>query len=115
MYPMVVKWAEEFQKVYPKVRIDVSAGGAGKGMSDVLSGMVDIGNVSRDIYSAEIEKGAFWVPVTKDAVVPGAYPSPPARDLNFVTKGRPTSLTKEFIIWTLTDGQKYVAETGYIQ
>jgi phosphate transport system substrate-binding protein len=70
LYPMAVKWAEEFQKIYPKVRIDIQAGGAGKGMADVLAGMVDIGSVSREIYSEEIEKGAFPIPVTKDAVVP---------------------------------------------
>lgn len=70
LYPMAVKWAEEFQKIYPKVRIDIQAGGAGKGMADVLAGMVDIGSVSREIYPPEIDKGAFSIPVTKDAVVP---------------------------------------------
>ena len=261
LYPMVVKWGEEFQKIHPNVRIDISAGGAGKGMADVLGGMVDIGMVSREIYPEEIENGAFWVAVTKDAVVPtvnennpvletlmrqgikkqslvdlwitgdittwgevvgmdvsdeinvytrsdacgaaetwaeyfgeyyqedllgvavygdpglaeavrqdylgigynnlnfaydastgepvagiqvlpidlngngvidegenfyatkyelmeaigaGVYPSPPARDLNLVTKGAPTGLTKEFIDWCLTEGQQYVTETGYV-
>ena len=38
LYPMMVKWAEEFRKVYPGVRIDVSAGGAGKGITDALAG-----------------------------------------------------------------------------
>jgi len=70
LYPMVVKWAEEFQKVYPQVKIDISAGGAGKGMADALAGVVDIGMVSREIYPAELEKGAWWIAVTKDAVVP---------------------------------------------
>ena len=70
LYPMAVKWAEEFQRIHPKVRIDVAAGGAGKGMADALAQVVDIGNVSRDIYPAEIKKGAWWVSVTKDAVVP---------------------------------------------
>jgi phosphate transport system substrate-binding protein len=69
LYPMVVKWAEQFQKIHPQVKIDVAAGGAGKGMADCLAGVVDIGMVSRDIYPAEIEKGAWWVSVTKDAVV----------------------------------------------
>ncbi len=68
LYPMVVKWAEEYQKVYPGVKIDVSAGGAGKGMTDALSSLVDIGMVSRDIYPQEVEKGAFGIPVVKDAV-----------------------------------------------
>jgi phosphate transport system substrate-binding protein len=70
LYPMAVKWAEEFQKIHPEVRINVTAGGAGKGMADCLAEVVDIGMVSRGIYPAEIEKGAWWVSVTKDAVVP---------------------------------------------
>lgn len=69
LYPMVVKWAEEFRKLYPEVRIDISAGGAGKGITDVLSEMVDLGMVSRDIYPQEIQKGAWPVAVVKDAVV----------------------------------------------
>ncbi len=261
LYPMMVRWAEEYQRIHPNVRIDISAGGAGKGMSDALGGMVDIGMVSRDIYPEELERGALWVAVTRDAVVPtinennpvlrdllsegvkkqtvvdlwiagtkttwgavvgtdaaeginvytrsdacgaaetwaaflggynqedllgvavygdpglaqavrddargigynnlnfafdpttgiavaglkvlpldlngngsidaeenfyetkeglmeaiasGAYPSPPARDLNLVTKGKPTGVTRDFMVWCLTDGQHYVVETGYI-
>jgi len=69
LYPLMVKWAEEYQKLHPKVKIEVSAGGAGKGMTDALSGLVDIGMVSRDIAPEEIAKGAFYIVVTKDAVV----------------------------------------------
>ena len=260
LYPMMVRWQEEFQKLHPNVRIDISAGGAGKGMADALAGAVDIGMVSRAIYPEEEQKGAFWVSVTKDAVfaavsaqnpvledllqqgmarddlsgvymsgdittwgqvvgrpevtdpihaytrsdacgaaatwaeylggaqedllgvavygdpglldvvikdplgigynnlnyafdmetgepvagsqvVPidvngngkvdpeeafrskreavdavaaGRYPSPPARDLNLVTKGKPTGLVQTFMQWILAEGQKYVDETGYI-
>ena len=70
LYPMAVKWAGEFQKQNPKVKFDISAGGAGKGMVDCLAEVVDIGMVSRDIYPEEISKGAWWVSVVKDAVVP---------------------------------------------
>jgi phosphate transport system substrate-binding protein len=70
MYPMMVRWASEFQKIHPKVRVDVSGGGAGKGAADVLGGMVDIGMISRAIHPAELEKGGWWVPVVKDAVMP---------------------------------------------
>jgi phosphate transport system substrate-binding protein len=49
-----------------------------------------------------------------DAIAQGVYPSPPARDLYLVTKGTPTGLARDFLIWILTDGQQYVAETGYI-
>jgi phosphate transport system substrate-binding protein len=260
LYPMMIRWGEEFQKLHPSVKFDIAAGGAGKGMADAISGAVDIGMVSRDIHPEEVELGAFWVAVAKDAVfltvnennpvwedlqhkgisqptlvgiyitgeittwgqvierpevtdaihvftrsdacgaadtwasylggeqedllgigvygdpgvldaiikdpagigfnnlnyafdfdtglpVTGAwvspldinangiadpqevfhtkdaavnavaldlYPSPPARDLNLVTKGQPNGLTKTFIIWILTDGQQYLSEMGYV-
>jgi len=262
LYPMMVRWGEEFHKLRPEVRVDVSAGGAGKGAADALGGLVDIGMVSRDIHPDEVKKGGFWVSVVKDAVLPtanvanpvadmlssrglkrqalvalwtqektltwgdvvgnlqvkdqvhvytrsdacgaaetwakylgkrqedlqgvgvygdpglaeavrkdrlgigfnnlnyaydadtgkpvsglrvvpidingngrldesesfystkaevrraigaGLYPSPPARDLNLLTRGKPTGVTREFILWTLDEGQKYVDEAGYIQ
>jgi phosphate transport system substrate-binding protein len=261
LYPMMTRWAEEFQKTYPGVQFDISAGGAGKGMTDVLSGAVDIGMVSRTIKVEEEVQGAYWIPVTKDAVFPvinaknpviaeirekgigqevfrkifitgevtswgevigkpeitdkihiftrsdacgaaeewakfigglqedllgigtnadpglleavrndplgigynnlgyafelssgmvvdgvfvvpidinnsgvaetdeiaknqatavdliasGIYPSPPARDLNLVTNGKPTSLVQAFLKWILTDGQKFVNESGYVK
>jgi phosphate transport system substrate-binding protein len=260
LYPMMVRWGEEFQKLNPGVQFDISAGGAGKGMADALGGAVDIGMVSRTIDPTELGKGAFPVAVNKDAVfatvnaknpvwedlhkkgvtretfigiyitgeittwgqvvgrpevtdaihvftrsdaagapdtwaqylgkkqenllgvgvygdpglleavvkdplgigfnnlnyafdletgqpvagtlaVPidangngqadpeeiydtkaqavnavagGHYPSPPARDLYLVTKGKPTGLATTFIRWILTDGQKYLGEVGYI-
>jgi phosphate transport system substrate-binding protein len=70
LYPMAVKWAEEFSKIHPKVRVDVQAGGAGKGIADALAGVVDLGMVSREIQPAEVEKGAFAIAVVKDGVVP---------------------------------------------
>ena len=261
LYPMMQKWGEEYTKLHPKVIFDISAGGAGKGMTDALGGLVDIGMVSRKITTSEEEKGAYWVAVTKDAVVAtinkdnpvlttiktnglkrevfekiyingsittwgqatetaatdkisvytrsdacgageawalylgnykqeklkevgvngdpgiaeavrkdklgigynninfaydantrkpvdgieiipidinengkidpeenfygtldelanaigtGKYPEPPAKDLHFVTKGKPAGIVQDFIKWTLTDGQKYIPEQGYV-
>jgi phosphate transport system substrate-binding protein len=68
LYPMMVRWGDEFQKMHPAVKFDISAGGAGKGMADTLANAVDIGMVSRAIYPEEIDRGAFWVAVVKDAV-----------------------------------------------
>jgi len=70
LYPMMVKWADEFRNVYPKVRVDISAGGAGKGVTDALVGLVNVGMVSREITQEEVRQGAFYVPVVKDAVFP---------------------------------------------
>lgn len=262
LYPMMTRWAEEFQKLHPNVQFDISGGGAGKGMTDAVSGAVDIGMVSRSIKPEEEAQGAYGVAVVKDAVFPtvnannpvideimakgitqeifikvfitgeittwgqvvgkpeitdeihvytrsdacgaaemwakftgdkkqedllgvavnadpglleavikdplgigynnlgyayditsdvpvagalvapidlnadgragedelyetmteameavasGKYPSPPARPLNVVTKGKPTGLVQVFILWILTDGQQFVGEAGYVQ
>ncbi len=69
LYPMALKWGEEFQKVHPRVRVDIQAGGAGKGIADALAGIVDFGMVSRDIQAAETQRGALAFAVCKDAVV----------------------------------------------
>ena len=260
LYPLMVKWGEEYQKLHPEVKFDISAGGAGKGMTDALGGQVDIGMVSRSIKPEEEQQGAYWVSVVKDAVFPainaknpvltdllskgvtrdqfvdifitgkiktwgelvgrpeitdeihvytrsdsagaadawakflgkaqenlkgigvygdpgimdavvkdplgigynnlgyaydpttgqqiagsvvlpidvnnngkadpeevydtkvkavqgvatGKYPSPPARALNMVTKNKPSGLVQAFILWTLTDGQKFVDSAGYV-
>ena len=70
LYPLAVKWAEEFQKLHPQVTVNVSAGGAGKGMTDALSKMVDLGMYSKSVSPEEQAKGAWWIAVAKDAVLP---------------------------------------------
>ena len=70
LYPMMQIWAEKYQAINPQVNFDISAGGAGKGLTDTLSGAVDIGMVSRAISPAEEAKGAYWVSVSRDAVFP---------------------------------------------
>ncbi len=70
IYPTAVGWAEAFMKANPKVKIDVSAGGAGKGAADAIAGLVDIGMVSREPDPAEIGKGILPIYVLHDAVYP---------------------------------------------
>lgn len=86
LYPLMVTWADEYQKIHPDVNIEVSAGGAGKGMTDALSRLVDIGMVSRDILPEEIANGAFFVKVTKDAVVATVSKNNPVLN-DVLTKG----------------------------
>ncbi|MEO8066372.1 MAG: substrate-binding domain-containing protein [Flavobacteriales bacterium] len=77
LYPLAVKWGEEFKKLHPEVRFDIQGGGAGKGMTDMLSGNVQLGMISREIGAEEVSKGAFGFAVAKDAVLPTINPANP--------------------------------------
>lgn len=70
IYPTAVAWAERFQEIHPRVKINISAGGAGKGVADVMAGFVDIGMVSREPDRVEIEKGIVPIYILHDAVFP---------------------------------------------
>jgi phosphate transport system substrate-binding protein len=69
LFPMVSVWVDEYQKINPNAIIDLQAGGAGKGMTDMLTGAADIAMLSREPRQQELDEGAFPVPVTIDAVV----------------------------------------------
>jgi phosphate transport system substrate-binding protein len=68
IYPLAIEWGQAFQKIHPNVKLNISAGGAGKGMTDVLNGTVDIGMVSREIDKSEKAKGAAPFFIAKDGV-----------------------------------------------
>lgn len=69
LFPLMSVWAEEYQKVNPNVRFDVQAGGAGKGMTDMLSGAADIAMLSREARPEELEQDSVLVAVTIDSVL----------------------------------------------
>ncbi len=69
LFPMMTVWAEQYSALHPNIQFDVQGGGAGKGMTDVLAGAVDIAMVSRELKQEETDQGAYGVPVTIDAVV----------------------------------------------
>ena len=49
------------------------------------------------------------------AIAEGKYPSPPARELYFVAKGKPQKqATIDFLKWVVSKGQAYVPEAGYV-
>jgi phosphate transport system substrate-binding protein len=113
LYPMVIRWADEYKKINPGVRFDISAGGAGKGISDALNNMVEIGMVSREIYPEELKKGAFPIAVTKDAVVAVVSESNPALN-DIMTKGLKKDagnniwITGRYTTWAQAFGAKSV-------
>jgi phosphate transport system substrate-binding protein len=81
LQPMMEVWAKEYQKLHPDIRIDVSGGGAGKGMTEAIAGVVDIGMYSKEITQNDIVNGVFWVSVASDAVIATMNSQNPVKDM----------------------------------
>lgn len=109
LYPLAIKWADEFKKLHPGVRIDICAGGAGKGITDALTHMVDLGMVSRELNPAELEKGAMTFAVAKDAVVPTVNSKNPVIE----TLRKQGATRQQFIdIWVTGQAKRWGDITG---
>lgn len=100
LYPLVVKWTEEYQKLNPEVRFNISGGGAGKGMADALAGAVDLGMFSRDISDEEKAKNVWWVGLTIDAVVPTISDQNP-----YLDRIRQNGMSRESFAQIFIEGQ----------
>ncbi|MGF7231633.1 PstS family phosphate ABC transporter substrate-binding protein [Arachidicoccus sp.] len=81
LYPLGVKWTEQYKKLHPDARFDLSAGGAGKGLTDVLTGAADLAMFSRALTPSEQQKGIVLFAVAKDAVLPTFSAKNPLADL----------------------------------
>ena len=53
MVNLAQMWAEEYGKKKPSVKVEVSGGGSGVGIRDLMQGVVQIANSSRELESAE--------------------------------------------------------------
>lgn len=102
IYPTAVAWGEAFQKSNPGVKIDVSAGGAGKGAADAIAGLADIGMVSREPDPAEVKKGIMPVYVLHDAVFPVVSDKNPALDALLAKGIKKTTWTALYVTGSVT-------------
>ena len=119
LYPMMTLWGEEFQKIHPNVQFDISGGGAGKGMTDALSGAVDIGMVSRTVKPEEESQGAYAIGVVKDAVFPVVNASNPVL-ADILAKGitkdtfRKIFITGEISTWSQVVGRPEITDAIHV-
>lgn len=81
LYPLGIKWTESYKAVKPDLRFDVSAGGAGKGLTDVLAGAADIAMFSRALTEDELKRDIWTFAVAKDAVLPTFSKQNPLGDI----------------------------------
>jgi phosphate transport system substrate-binding protein len=70
LYPAVQRWAGDFMKILPGVKITVTKTGTGQGIIDLLSKKIKLAMISRPLTDAEVEEGIWIVPVAKDGVAP---------------------------------------------
>jgi len=112
LYPLTINWAERYHSLHPEVVINVSAGGAGKGITDVLSGMVDIAMLSREISPSEVKKGSWSLTVAKDAVIPTMNSANPFKERILRQGIRPASFREIFISRSLTYWEQLVNLSG---
>jgi phosphate transport system substrate-binding protein len=69
LYPLTQLWAAEYNKTHPDVRFDIQSGGAGKGLTDCITGAVDVAMFSRELIQSE--KAQVWsLWLCKDAILP---------------------------------------------
>ena len=84
------------------MHFDIASGGAGKGMSDILAGKVVIGMLSREITPEEEMRGAYAIPVAKDAVFALVNAQNPVADELFTKGLSRETLAKIFISGEVT-------------
>jgi phosphate transport system substrate-binding protein len=87
MVNLALYWAEEYQKLHPEVRISVTGGGSGTGISSLINNTVDLANASRQIKSEEIESAKengvdpIEYVVARDAIAVIVHPDNPINQL----------------------------------
>lgn len=103
LYPLVVQWAEAYNKEHPEIRFNISGGGAGKGLADALSGAVDLGMFSRELSEEELAKGTWYTGLAIDAVVPVISSRNPAAPLLLKRGMKAEEFAAAFVKGTLND------------
>ncbi|PKO10560.1 MAG: phosphate-binding protein [Chloroflexi bacterium HGW-Chloroflexi-2] len=87
MVNLALYWAEEYQKLHPEVRISVTGGGSGTGISSLINNTVDLANASRQIKLEEIESAnkngvdPIEYVVARDAIAVIVHPDNPINRL----------------------------------
>ena len=80
MAPLVTEVGQRFRALHPGVRIEVQAGGSGRGISDVLQGKADIGMASRALTKQE--SGLFSFAIGRDGICLVVHKDNPVRGLS---------------------------------
>ncbi|RJR46405.1 MAG: hypothetical protein C4576_11005, partial [Desulfobacteraceae bacterium] len=84
---LALAWAEEYMRKRPDVRISVTGGGSGTGITALMNGTAHIANASREMKEEEIRAARAngieprEIVVARDAIAIVVNPSNPVRSL----------------------------------
>jgi phosphate transport system substrate-binding protein len=84
---LALAWAERYQELHPEVRISVSGGGSGVGITALINGTVDIANASRQIKPEEAQEAEargiqpVEFVIARDAIAVIVHPDNPVSQL----------------------------------
>lgn len=84
---LALAWAEKYATVRPEVRISVTGGGSGTGISSLIAGTADIANASRSMKPEEREQaqarriGPREVVIARDAIAVIVHRDNPVKEL----------------------------------
>jgi phosphate transport system substrate-binding protein len=87
MVNLALYWAEKYQELHPEIRISVTGGGSGTGISSLINKTVDLANASREIKTEEIENAnnngvdPVEYVVARDAIAVIVHPDNPISQL----------------------------------
>lgn len=70
LYPLAQKWADDFMKIHPGVKIEVTKTGTGQGITGLQEKKIQLAMISRPLMPEEKEAGIWIIPVAKDGVAP---------------------------------------------
>jgi phosphate transport system substrate-binding protein len=84
---LALAWAEAYQQVNPQVRVAVTGGGSGTGITALINGTVDIANASRQIKDEELQAAqqngieVRELVIARDAIAIVVHPDNPVETL----------------------------------
>ena len=70
LYPLARRWSDDFMKIHPGVKIEVVAGGTGRGIEDLHSKHNQLAMISRPLSDEEQSDSIWTIPVAKAGVAP---------------------------------------------
>ena len=109
LYPLYSKWAAEYARIDPSVRVNYQSLGSGAGIRQLSDGVVDFGATDEPMSDAPVvlldapDEGACPIAAVSFVVIPADAHG----------RANAEALTK-FLGWAVHDGQSFAHDLDYV-